>query len=92
MDWVRKKLYADAVHQAGITGKGVTVAVLDSGISRHPDYAKRIIVFKDFINGRQDYLVKPFHFDKLEARIRSLLPRRFVQDNVLLACGRDGGD
>ncbi|WP_283685183.1 S8 family peptidase [Parablautia sp. Marseille-Q6255] len=54
MDWVRKKLYADAVHQAGITGKGVTAAVLDSGISRHPDYAKRIIVFKDFINGRQE--------------------------------------
>lgn len=42
--------------------------------------------------GANDYLVKPFHFDKLEARIRSLLPRRFVQDNVLLACGRDGGD
>ena len=42
MDRVRKKLHADEVHRAGITGRGVGVAVLDSGLSRHPDYAERI--------------------------------------------------
>lgn len=35
-----------------ITGKGVTVAVLDTGIYNHPDLSGRIIGFRDFINGR----------------------------------------
>jgi len=54
VDYVRSILHADAVHQAGFTGRGVTAAVLDSGISPHPDYAKRIIVFEDFVNGRRE--------------------------------------
>lgn len=37
--------------------------------------------------GANDYLAKPFHFEELEARIRSLTRRRFVQDNVLLISG-----
>lgn len=28
--------------------------MLDSGISRHPDYAERILQFQDFVNGRKD--------------------------------------
>lgn len=52
MDRVRKKLHADEVHRAGITGRGVGVAVLDSGLSRHPDYAERIAGFRDFVNGK----------------------------------------
>lgn len=31
MDRVREKLHADAVYQSGITGRGVTVAILDTG-------------------------------------------------------------
>lgn len=37
--------------------------------------------------GANDYLSKPFHLDELEARIRSLTRRSFVQEDVLLACG-----
>lgn len=38
--------------------------------------------------GANDYITKPFHFEELEARIRSLTRRRFVQENVCLTCGR----
>lgn len=54
MDYVRNVLHADSVHRRGITGKGVVAAVLDSGISLHPDYAKRIVAFEDFVNGRRE--------------------------------------
>ena len=50
---VRMDLGIDRIHMEGITGDGVVVAVLDSGISTHPDFGDRIIYFKDFINGRQ---------------------------------------
>lgn len=34
------------------SGKGVTAAVLDTGISPHVDFDHRIIYFKDFVNNR----------------------------------------
>lgn len=37
--------------------------------------------------GASDYLTKPFHFEELEARIRSLTRRKFIQENVCLSCG-----
>ena len=38
--------------------------------------------------GANDYLVKPFHLEELEARVRSLTRRSFVQHDALLSCGR----
>ena len=37
--------------------------------------------------GANDYMEKPFHLQELEARVRSLTRRKFVQKNVCLECG-----
>lgn len=37
--------------------------------------------------GANDYMTKPFHFEELEARIRSLTRRRFIQQDTRLSCG-----
>ena len=38
--------------------------------------------------GANHYLKKHFHFEELEARIRSLTRRKFIQQDVCLQCGR----
>ncbi len=38
-------------------------------------------------NGANDYLCKPFYFEELEARVRSLTRRRVIQNNLVLECG-----
>ena len=38
--------------------------------------------------GANDYLSKPFHLAELEARIRSLTRRQFIQRDVCLQCGQ----
>ena len=38
--------------------------------------------------GANDYLSKPFHLAELEARIRSLTRRQFIQRDVCLKCGK----
>ncbi len=52
MDVLKELLHLDQVHAMGITGKGVTVAVIDTGIYPHEDYQARIIGWKDMVNGR----------------------------------------
>lgn len=41
--------------KAGLTGKGVNIAVIDTGVYPHPDLVRpsnRIVAFKDLVNGR----------------------------------------
>lgn len=38
--------------------------------------------------GANDYLSKPFHLAELEARVRSLTRRQFIQREICLRCGR----
>ena len=54
MNKVIKKLKINDIHSQNILGKDVVVAVLDSGISPHPDFEDRILYFKDFVNRIED--------------------------------------
>ena len=36
-----------------LTGKGITVAVLDTGIFPHIDFDNRIVAFRDLVYGRE---------------------------------------
>lgn len=51
---VREQVACNDAVRKHITGKGVGVAVLDTGIVRHQDFGNRIITFQDFISGRQE--------------------------------------
>ena len=48
MDRVRRMTGCDKASACAYTGKGVFVAVLDSGVARHPDLYGRIAAFRDF--------------------------------------------
>lgn len=52
MNEVRKKLRADYAFDCGLTGKGITVAIMDTGIVMHPDFDTRILEYTDFTQGR----------------------------------------
>lgn len=46
-----------AINDTGLTGKGVGIAIIDTGVYTHPDLTKptnRIIAFKDFVNNKQN--------------------------------------
>lgn len=49
------RIHAWDAHKNGILGEGIGIAVLDTGISPHPDFflqGNRIAAFADFVNGR----------------------------------------
>lgn len=53
MDRVRRLIRCNDECVSHYTGKGVCVAVLDSGVSMHPDFSDRIIAFRDFTEKRK---------------------------------------
>ena len=55
MDVASLAVESDYVNESGYTGKGVGVAVIDTGVINHDDFVRptnRIVAFKDFVNGR----------------------------------------
>lgn len=52
MDHVRTIVKANSAHAKGILGAGTCIAILDSGISNHPDFGNRIVGWYDTVNGR----------------------------------------
>ena len=53
MNKIRKKYGIENLHQKGITGKDVCVAILDTGIYPHKDFDGRIIHFYDCVKGNK---------------------------------------
>jgi serine protease AprX len=47
-----KAIKADAVWQRGVTGRGVTVAVLDTGVASVPDLAGRLVQVRNDLTGQ----------------------------------------
>lgn len=52
MNRVRQIVNANQCHTHGIRGKGSCIAILDSGISYHPDFGNRIRGWYDVINAK----------------------------------------
>lgn len=53
MDLAAPVVGASRAWRTGLTGRGTTVAVLDTGIYPHPDLSGRITAFYDAVNGRK---------------------------------------
>lgn len=54
MNRVRNLLNINEVKNMGFTGRGVGIAVLDTGVSRHPDLYNNLAGFYDVINNKRD--------------------------------------
>ena len=52
LDKASPTVNADQLWEDGYTGKGVVIAILDTGIYNHPDLVNRIVDFKDFIENQ----------------------------------------
>lgn len=53
LTWGLQAIGIEAAQQAGLTGTGVRVAVLDTGVeSEHPDFESRTLVAESFIEGQ----------------------------------------
>ena len=57
MDKARKVIEVDSLHARGITGKGIGIAIIDTGCYPHLDFVlgkNRIVKFVDFINNQTE--------------------------------------
>lgn len=54
MNRVRKRIHLEELQQSKWSRYPITIAVLDSGISRHPDLEGKCMVFQDFLQHRKN--------------------------------------
>lgn len=53
MKRVKKEVQAKQVYLDGYTGRGVRIALLDTGVAPHAGLRNNIVYFKDYINGKK---------------------------------------
>lgn len=54
LDTASPSVGAEQLKEIGLTGKDVTIAVLDTGIYPHQDLEERIVAFKDFVKNKTE--------------------------------------
>lgn len=54
MEKVKKVVNAIHVYKKGYTGKGIRIALLDTGVALHKELENRIVYFKDYVNNRNN--------------------------------------
>lgn len=54
MERIRELLNTSYVHKRGYTGKGITVAIMDTGLYSHRDFKGRVLGFYDVIGGEKE--------------------------------------
>lgn len=52
MNRVKKMIHLERAYKMGYDGKNISVAVMDTGIVKHPDFDRRLLFFKDFTKKR----------------------------------------
>ena len=53
MERAGRLVYSVLAHETGYTGRGITAAVIDTGIGSHPDISsERVLAFADFVGNR----------------------------------------
>ena len=52
MENIRESVNANNVYKMGLSGKGIGIAILDTGVCMHKEIENNIAYFKDFINNR----------------------------------------
>lgn len=53
MERAKEIIQAENVYRKGYTGRGVRIALLDTGVFSHRDLSCRIVLFKDYINEKK---------------------------------------
>lgn len=54
MNHAREAIHCEAAYRMGLTGRGIGVAVLDTGIFLHEDFEHRVAAFVDIVHRRRD--------------------------------------
>ena len=66
MNRAAKIIHLDAARKQGLTGKGIGVAIFDTGIGYHPDLfsekSPRLMAFYDTVNQKNSYYDSSFTY------------------------------